>query len=169
MRLSLIIGALLISIMAWASFEDSYLFKEFDRRSKETPDLFSKKVIKALEQKGVENYTIQAITSDKTTGVFSYDNLNDERCSGTFVNNVLSETTCVSKWTAWEQKVLSDVYQKVPKEEILQFEGYEQAGKFVFETVRKEICHGDFIIGKASFFCYSKAGIMTFFGGGDAD
>lgn len=169
MRLSLIIGALLVSIMAWASYENSYLFKEFDRRSRETPDLFSKKVVKALEAKGIETFNIQAITSDKTTGAFSYDNLNDERCSGTFVNNVLSTTTCVSKWSEWEQKVLADVYTKVPKEEIVNFEAYEQSGKFMFETVRKEICHGDFIIGKSSFFCYSKAGIMTFFGGGDSD
>ncbi len=160
--------SLLIAATALAQIEDSPLFQEYMRREHIAFTKPQKTILSRLQKKGVKPAEITAFTLDENTMTFRFENNRDEVCTGKAVDKSV-EYACVSKWTAEDNNLLTAVYKSIPKEQIVDIEIFRESGKFVFQTQDRQMCYGQYIFATAQFTCFTKAGVLSFFAGGDSD
>ncbi len=172
MKKAIFITVLLVSLFAWAGFEASFMFQEYQQRASTKFSDFDQKVLFSLYKQKVQKSDIVSFKADETANTFSFHNLADEICSGTYdVTAKSSQYSCVPRWTPGEAKMLKAIEHGVNEKgiEIVDLEIYEDTRKFLFQTANKELCHGEIVFGVAQFKCFSKGGIMTIFAAGDSD
>lgn len=80
--------------------------------------------------------------------------------------------------TAFADVETSGLFQEYMRRETIEFtkpqkttdiEIYRESGKFVFQTIDRQMCYGQYIFNTAQFTCFTKAGVLSFFAGGDSD
>lgn len=168
MKKSIGVVALLIAVTAFADVETSGLFQEYMRRETIEFTKSQKTVLNRLQKAGVKPKEIAAFNLDEATMTFTFENNKEELCTGKSVDKSV-EYTCASKWNAEDTKLLDAVYKSIPKDQIMDIEIYRESGKFVFQTIDRQMCYGQYIFNTAQFTCFTKAGVLSFFAGGDSD
>lgn len=158
----------LIAVTAFAGIETSGLYQEYVRREALSFTSFEKATMSKLQLSGVKPKDLVVFSADETTQTFKFENTKDEVCTGSYVNAKV-QYTCAPKYTGEDTKILNAIYANIPKDKIVDMEIYSESGKYIFQTIDKEICHGEYMFGQAQFTCFTKAGVLSFFAGGDSD
>ncbi len=162
------IAFIMTCTLSYAGIEDSWLYREYlDRQNTKFSGIESS-IISSLQLSGLKKEQIQKLVVEDNNRDFYFENLNDEKCSGSYTNNATSYT-CASRWTEDEQIILEMVHKRYPKDLIFDLEIFASSQKFVFQTKNKEICHGTYNDLSTEVYCYTKAGVMSYFAGGDSD
>jgi hypothetical protein len=163
-----IIALLMTSVMSFAAIEDSWLYREFVARENTKLTGSENSIVSSLQLAGLKKEQIQKLEVSANGLDFSFENLKDEKCSGSYVSKKAT-FTCSTKWTTEEQKIINEISKNISKDSIFDLEIFSDSKNFVFQTKNKEVCHGTYSTFGTQFFCYTKAGVMSFFAGGDSD